>query len=274
MTFRGSTVGVLAAFDRTSDGPAFTRDDEDLLRSFATSGATAVQTAQSVAEDRLRHSMEAAEQERRRWARELHDETLQGLAGLNVLLETAASQGAEGTLRAAVDQTTAEIRQQIQALRALITELRPAALDELGLGAAIESLTQRLRAVEGLDVELDLGGDEPLRRLPAEIETAVYRFVQEALTNVTKHARAERAAVAFREVDGHLEVKVRDDGTGFDPAAATGGFGILGMRERLALANGELEIESEPGAGTTVTAKIPVPAPQERGAARDAPAPS
>ena len=269
MTFRGRTVGVLAAFDRMSDGPAFTRDDEDLLRSFATSGATAVQTAQSVAEDRLRHSMEAAEQERRRWARELHDETLQGLAALNVLLETASSQGAEEALRAAVDQTTAEIRQQIQALRALITELRPAALDELGLGAAVESLTDRLRAVEGLEVDFDLGSDEPLRRLPAEIETAVYRFVQEALTNVAKHAHAERASVSFREADGCLEVRVHDDGTGFDPDATTGGFGILGMRERLALANGELEIESEPGAGTTVTAKIPVPGPQERGAARD-----
>jgi signal transduction histidine kinase len=259
MTFRGSTVGVLAAYDRMIDGPAFTRDDEDLLRSFATSGATAVQTAQSVAEDRLRHSMEAAEQERRRWARELHDETLQGLAGLNVLLETAASQGSEGALRAAVDQTTAEIRQQIQALRALITELRPAALDELGLGAAIESLTERLRTVEGLEVELDLGGDGPLRRLPSETETAIYRFVQEALTNVAKHARADTAAVLFRESDGVLEVTVSDDGTGFDPDATTGGFGILGMRERLALANGELAIESEPGIGTSVRASLPVP---------------
>ena len=270
MTFRGRTVGVLAAFDRMKDGPAFTRDDEDLLRSFATSGATAVQTAQSVAEDRLRHSMDAAEQERRRWARELHDETLQGLAGLNVLLETAAGTGSADALRAAVDQTTAEIRQQIHALRALITELRPAALDELGLGAAIEGLAERMRAVEGIEVALDLGTDMPLRRLPPELETAIYRVVQESLVNVGKHARAERVSVTFREADGRLEVTVRDDGTGFDPEAATGGFGIVGMRERLGLADGELRVESEPGAGTTVTATIHVPAAHEAAEPRHA----
>jgi signal transduction histidine kinase len=256
MTFRGGTVGVLAAFDRTTGGPAFTREDENLLRSFATSGATAVQTAQSVAEERLRHSMEAAEHERQRWARELHDETLQGLAGLNVLLETSATQGSEEALRSAIAQATSEIRDQIRALRALITELRPAALDELGLSAAIESLAERMRSVEGLEVELDIG-PEPERFLP-EIETAIYRFVQESLTNVAKHARAERAHVFVRRADGSLEVTVRDDGAGFDPEVATSGFGLLGMRERLSLAHGELEISSEPGAGTTVTAVLPL----------------
>jgi signal transduction histidine kinase len=258
MTFRGSTVGVLAAFDRTSGGSSFTREDENLLRSFATSGATAVQTAQSVAEERLRHSMEAAEHERRRWARELHDETLQGLAGLNVLLETAATQGSEESLRSAVAQTTSEIRNQIHALRALIAELRPAALDELGLGAAIESLAERMRTVEGLDVELDVSADGALERFSPEVETAIYRLVQEALTNVAKHARAERAHVFIRRVDGSLEVTIRDDGVGFDPDVATSGFGIVGMRERLALAAGRLSITSEPGKGTTVSAALPL----------------
>ena len=259
MTFRGNSVGVLAAFDRTGRGPAFSRDDESLLRSFATSGATAVQTAQSVAEARLRHSIEAAEQERRRWARELHDETLQGLAGLKVLLETAGSRGTEEGTRAAVAQTIAEIDGQIRGLRSLITELRPAALDELGLGAAIESLVERLEIVEGLDVELEIGAQGALGRFAPEVETTIYRFVQEALTNVTKHARAERAWVTVQESGGRLEVSVRDDGIGFDPAASTGGFGIVGMRERLALASGDVQIESAPGRGTTVSASMPAP---------------
>ena len=267
MTFRGRTVGVLAAFDRTSGGPAFTREDESLLRSFATSGATAVQTAQSVAEERLRHSMEAAEHERRRWARELHDETLQGLAGLKVLLETSATQGSEAALRSAVEQATAEIRNQIQALRALITELRPAALDELGLGAAIESLAERTRTIEGLEVELDVPADAGLERFSPDVETAIYRLVQEALTNVAKHARAERAHVVVRRVDGSLMVTVRDDGVGFDPGSATSGFGIVGMRERLSLADGELSIASEPGKGTTVTASLPLASAAADGAA-------
>jgi signal transduction histidine kinase len=222
-----------------------------------------------VAEERLRHSMEAAEHERRRWARELHDETLQGLAGLNVLLETAATQGSEEALRSAVEQTTSEIRNQIHALRALITELRPAALDELGLGAAIESLAERMRTVEGLEVELEISTDASLERFSPEVETAIYRLVQEALANVAKHARAERAHVGIRRVEGRLEVTVRDDGIGFDPDVATGGFGILGMRERLALADGDLSIRSEPGSGTTVTAKLPLASAAES----DAPQP-
>ena len=263
MTFRGSTVGVLAAFDRTNRGPAFTREDEELLRSFATSGAIAVQTAQTVAEDRLRHSLEAAEQERRRWARELHDETLQGLAGLSVLLETAGARNSEEALRSAVAQTISEIRDQIRSLRALITELRPAALDELGLVPAIESLAERFVAMEGLEVALDVGAEQALGRFAPELETAIYRFVQEALTNVAKHARADNARVSIRERDGCLEVTVQDDGVGFDTSAAPTGFGLVGMRERLALANGELTIESQPGRGTTLTAKLPLPSAAE-----------
>jgi signal transduction histidine kinase len=257
MTFRGSPVGVLAAVERTSGGPAFTHEDEALLRSFAASAATAVHTAQSVAEDRLRHSLEAAEQERRRWARELHDETLQGLAALKVMLETAGSRGSEEDLRGAVAQTTAQLEDQIRALRSLITELRPAALDELGLGPAIESLAERLRSIEGLAVELDLGTDRALGRLAPELETTIYRFVQEALTNVAKHARAERAWVTLNPEADVVEVTVRDDGVGFVPDAATGGFGIVGMRERLAMAGGTLEIVSSPGEGSTFSAALP-----------------
>jgi signal transduction histidine kinase len=239
--------------------PAFTNADQDLLLSFASSGATAVQTAQSVAEERLRHSMQVAEQERRRWARELHDETLQGLASLKVLLETAGGRASEDSLRSAVAQSVSELDTQIRALRSLIMELRPAALDELGLGPAIASLAERTELVEGLDVEVEAVAAPALGRFAGEVETAIYRFVQEALTNVTKHARADRAWVRIEEGPGSLQVSVRDDGIGFDPSAGTTGFGLIGMRERIALARGSLHIGSEPGSGTTVRAELPLP---------------
>jgi len=262
MTFRGRTSGVLVAFDRLGGGPRFSADDEQLLGAFAVSAATAVHTAQSVAEDRLRHTMAAAEHERRRWARELHDETLQGLAGLKVVLDSARRRSDEG-LRTAVDQAVTQLDDDISALRKLITELRPAALDELGLGAAVESLASRFATVEGLDVEVRMGPNGApgaFGRLPPEIESTVYRLIQESLTNVAKHARADRAAVDVTEVPGGVEVHVRDDGIGFDPNEARHGFGLLGMRERVALAGGTLDIRSAPGEGSSITAVVPIPA--------------
>jgi signal transduction histidine kinase len=255
LVFRGKTLGVLAAFDRVVDGPGFSSEDERLIRSFASTAATAVHTAQSVEEDRLRRSLEASEQERRRWARELHDETLQGLGGLRVLLASAVKRGGdalEKAAREAIDQTT----EQIESLRALIAELRPAALDELGLEPAIRGLADRTAATQGLaiDVETDLGGSDADFRLDPECETVIYRLVQEALNNVAKHARAQHVTVKLTRVSGQVQIEIRDDGHGFDPEVTDGGFGLMGMRERAALVGGTVEIESRPGEGTAVRA--------------------
>ena len=166
MIHRGEAVGVLAAFDRGLDGSVFAEDDEQLLRTFAASAATAVALAQSVQADRLRSSLAAADAERRRWARELHDETLQGLGGLRVLLSSALRRDdlerAQGAMRQAVEQ----IEHEIDNLRAIITELRPAALDELGLRTAIEALLDRHREQSGfqIDGELSLPGPSGDRR--------------------------------------------------------------------------------------------------------------
>jgi signal transduction histidine kinase len=158
-------------------------------------------------------------------------------------------------VRTAVEQIDTEIEK----LRILITELRPAALDELGLQPAIESLASRVAAVEGIEVETDVGLGAEDERLPPELETAVYRLVQEALTNVVKHAGADRVTIEIAAHDGHVEVLVRDDGAGFDPAAPREGFGITGMRERVGLADGSLAITSSPGEGTTVRATLSRP---------------
>jgi signal transduction histidine kinase len=267
LVFRGRALGVLAAFDRMSDGPAFLARDEELLRGFASSAATAVHTAQSVAEERLRHSLEAAERERKRWARELHDETLQGLAALRVLLSSGLREELpEGRDRAMRD-AVAQITQEIESLRGLISELRPAALDELGLRPAIESLVDRTMTLQGLDVSARLELDHGAEPLPPELESTVYRLVQEALTNVGKHARADRVELeVLRAADG-VTLVVRDDGEGFDPGAPTAGFGLAGIRERVELAHGTLEVDAAPGRGTTLRARIPVPVGAARRAA-------
>ncbi len=152
LLFRGTSLGVIEAFDR-QDGPEFRIEDERLLLAAAASAATAVATAQSVEQDRLRRSLRAAEEERRRWARELHDETLQGLGGLRVLLSSARRNNDVDQLHKTLESAVDQIAQEISNLRALITELRPAALDELGLAPALDALFDRVRTLHGLELD-------------------------------------------------------------------------------------------------------------------------
>jgi signal transduction histidine kinase len=258
MLYRGDGLGVLAAFDRGQQGSVFSEDDEQILRTFAASAATAVALAQSVQSDRLRSSQAAADAERRRWARELHDETLQGLGGLRVLLSSARRGDDLGRAQTAMDEAIEHIEREISNLRSIITELRPAALDELGLRTAIEALLDRHREQSGFEIdgELALPGSKAEPRLSEDLETAVYRLVQEALTNVAKHARASRVRVAVKESDGELLIEVQDDGSGFDADLSSDGFGLAGMRERVGLAGGTLSIDSGEH-GTLLRACLP-----------------
>jgi signal transduction histidine kinase len=259
LIFRGQQLGALIAFDRFG-GPQFGAEDEELMLSFAASAATAVHTARSVTEERLTHALEAAEQERTRWARELHDETLQGLGGLQVLLASALRKGDADAREAAMRQALEHISGEIDNLRNLITELRPAELDELGLESALEALAERRAARDGLRVvlDVDLAGEDGDRRLARQTESTIYRIVQEALTNASKHADATRVDVRLAFAYDTVEVVIADDGQGFDLATVGGGFGLVGMRERIALVRGTFEIDSRPGAGTTVRATLPV----------------
>jgi signal transduction histidine kinase len=260
MIYRGRGVGVLAALDRGEDGESFGEDDQQMLRTFAASAATAVAMAQSVQADRLRSSLAAADAERRRWARELHDETLQGLGGLRVLLSSALRSEDPKRAREAMREAVTHIEREIANLRAIILELRPAALDELGLRAALEALLDRHREQDGFAIEAILALPDSSTgpgRFHEELETAIYRLVQEALTNVAKHAQASAVAVAIREDGGELVVEIKDDGSGFDPDAVNQGFGLAGMRERVSLVAGRLHIESDEQ-GTLVTARLPV----------------
>jgi signal transduction histidine kinase len=257
LVFRGVAHGVLIALDRLSDGPAFSSGDVRLLEAFAASAATAVVTARSIVSEQRRLRLAAAEDERRRWARELHDETLQSLSALRIGLSGARRAKEPATVAHVVGVAVEELEGAIANLRDLIADLRPAALDELGIAAALDGLADRTRANQ-VDVELDvaLGGERGGRaeRLAPELETSIYRIVQEALTNATKHGRAAHARVEIREEDRRVRVTVRDDGGGFDASASSSGFGLLGMRERAELLGGELTIDSSPGRGTTVRA--------------------
>jgi signal transduction histidine kinase len=266
MLHRGVGVGVLAAFDRGQDSEVFTEEDEQMLRTFAASAATTVALAQSVQADRLRSSLAAADAERRRWARELHDQTLQSLGGLRLLLSSALRSEDLGLAQGAMREAVEHIEREIENLRAIITELRPAALDELGLRTALDALLDRQREQSGFEIEGELtlpGPSTREARLDAELESTVYRLVQEALTNVAKHARANRVRVAVGESGGELLIEVQDDGAGFDTDAASQGFGLIGMHERVSLAGGTLSISSGEH-GTLVKACLPARGRAER----------
>jgi signal transduction histidine kinase len=258
---RGAELGVLAALDSSRDGKRFTADDELLLSSFATGAAAAIADTQAIEDEKMRLSIAASETERRRWARELHDETLQELSALRVMQESALQVGDPETARRALAQASEQVGEVIEGLQGLITELRPAALDELGTAAALEALVERMRARGTLDIDLDVdlaweAGRADARHTP-DLEATMYRLVQEALTNVVKHADASRARVAVAE-NGELQITVSDDGRGFDPRHVSAGFGLVGMRERVALAGGEITIAPADGGGTRVQATLPV----------------
>jgi len=145
----------------------------------------------------------------------------------------------------------------LQDVRRLAVELRPSALDDFGLGTAVERLAETFREQTGMQVDLEAQlGDE---RLPSEVETALYRIVQEALANIVKHAGATRVSILLTHKDTSVAAVIEDDGAGFDPAAVGDDvLGLVGMRERVGLVGGRLRIESGDGAGTTIVAEVPL----------------
>lgn len=258
LVFRGRAVGVLAALGREGGEDDFDREDLRLLQAFAASAATAVATAQTVESERLQQRVEAGEKERLRWARELHDETLQGLAAIRISLASALQSRGEDRherIAACAEETVNRLEGQINELSRLINDLRPTSLERLGLAGALEALTEESGARGGFEVRSEVAIDRDLR---AEEERVVYRLVQEALNNVAKHAGAAQATLRVQPADGFLRVEVEDDGSGFDLNGVNGGRGLEGMRERVALIGGHIEVDSRPGEGTKVAARVPL----------------
>jgi signal transduction histidine kinase len=249
----GRPIGVLTAYDKlTTPDARFEHDDVRLAETFASRAAVAVELSERVERDALRRIVAAQELERQRLARELHDETGQALT--SILLGLKQLEGAEpesvARLRGLVVAT-------LQDVRRLAVELRPKVLDDFGLVPALERLTTGFVEQTGIAVDLEAGAITD--RLSPEVETAIYRIVQEALTNVVKHSRARRVSVLLTRSDGTIKAVIEDDGQGFDPGAGLGdGVGLIGMRERIELLDGTLAVESSATSGTTVAVEVPV----------------
>lgn len=211
------------------------------------------------AEERLQrlstHLLTAQEETARRIGREIHDELGASLTGLKMdvaLLEEGL--GPDAAARAQRMRST--IDRLVEAVRGVAADLRPPALDTLGLTAALEGLASRLAARGGPAPALEL--DQSLDSLAPDRAAAVYRIVQESLTNASRHAPGAAVAVRTRAEDGSALVEVEDDGPGFDQAEAQPGVGLSGLRERASFLGGTVEIASRPGAGTTVSVRFPL----------------
>jgi signal transduction histidine kinase len=253
LTAHGRTIGLIAAHDKLDRDARFTDNDLRLAETFATRAAVAVDISRRIQRDALRRVVAAQEIERRRLARELHDETGQALTSILLglkALEERLDVAAVASLRELVVET-------LQDVRRLAVELRPKVLDDFGLVAALERLTETFGEQTGIAVRFESGlGEE---RLPDEIETALYRIVQESLTNIVKHAQARTVSIMLMRTPSSVSALIEDDGRGFDPASVReGGFGLEGMRERVGLLDGRIRIESNEGTGTTLVAEVPV----------------
>ena len=257
---RGRAIGIVAVHDKLGAEARFTDGDLRLAEIFAARAAVAVDLSERVARDTVRRVVEAQELERRRLARELHDETGQALTSILLGLKAigAASSDAEA------EQAEADVRnlvvQALQDVRALAVELRPSVLDDFGLVPALERLAATFEERSGIRTVFESSLRD--QRLPAEAETVLYRLVQEALTNVAKHAGAGRVDIVLTRRRGGVSAIVEDDGHGFEAGETReDALGLVGMRERLALLGGTLAIESARGEGTALVAYVPVPTP-------------
>jgi two-component system sensor histidine kinase UhpB len=258
-------AGLQEAAQRVANGdldaraPASPVADRELQRLAETFNAV----FDTVASNRTRlravaqRSETAAEEERKRIARELHDGTAQELAALRLRLRLARVANDANVQERQLDGISEDLARLIDDVRNFALGLRPPALDMLGLGVAAESLARSVARAAGIEVDVQTGLEQ--RRLRPDVELALYRILQEALGNVLQHSGATHVQVRLARTNGHIELSVQDDGRGFAPSASArpDSLGLFGMQERAAYVGGAVEIESEPGRGTRVTVAIP-----------------
>lgn len=221
-----------------------------------------VQAARERLQSLSQQLLDAQEAERRRIARELHDEIGQSLSALKINLQSAQFRPDPTQLADQLADCVAIADGVLEQVRALSLDLRPSLLDDMGLEVAVNWYLQRLARPAGWQARLTAG----LRheRLAAELETVSFRVIQESLTNIARHASARQVNVALTELDDDLELLIEDDGVGFDLAAARDraahgdSLGLLGISERVALAGGQLTIKSSPEQGTAIRARLPL----------------
>ena len=223
--------------------------------------AEEVEKAQQVLTRYLNVVTKGQEEERKRLARELHDDTLQSLIALNQRIMIARRVADNSDLQGSLTEIETMLGKTMQELRRLTRALRPIYLEDLGLVSALESLGLEMSESIGIPILFKLEGIE--RRLPDNVEIALYRITQEAISNISKHAGASKAKIAISYNDTNLLLQIEDDGEGFDPPknlgelASIGHYGLLGIHERADLINADYQIQSESGHGTTVTIQVP-----------------
>jgi len=255
LLIRDEAIGIVAVHDKEGRDARFGDEERRLGEMFAQRAAVAVDLSRRVAQDSLRRIVAAQELERRRLARELHDETGQALTSILLGLRTVESAQTPEQAKQAAGDLRELVLSTLHDVRRLAVELRPKALDDFGLEPALERLTTTLAEQTGIEVDYHA---RISARLPADVETALYRIVQEALTNIVKHAQATHLSVVVTRQRNSVKAVIEDDGIGFEPEATRDdGLGLLGMRERLQLVGGRLMIESAPGSGTTIVAEVP-----------------
>lgn len=253
---RDRVIGVLEIHDKEGPDPRFSDDDLRLAETFAARAAVAVELSHRVAQDAFRRVVQAQELERRRLARELHDETGQALTSILLGLKPLEEALADHPARAGLAELREQVVSALQDVRRLAVELRPSVLDDFGVVAALERLAETFGEQTGIRVDFHSALGEA--RLPSDVETALYRVVQESLTNIAKHANAHNVSVSVARRDNAVAATIEDDGAGFDPRSVReDGIGLIGMRERLALIDGRLHVESRRGVGTTIVAEVP-----------------
>jgi signal transduction histidine kinase len=241
------------------------RVQADLQRAYAevTQAQRELQRLHAVRGQLLQKIIGAQEEERIRIAREVHDQIGQTLTGLQFALKLAEDSMAHDPAQSALHLARAQdvIDQMLVLAHRLTLDLRPAALDDVGLAAAIRGYAEQ--RLEPLGISAVVTVDGPAPRLSAPQATELFRIVQEALTNVVKHSKARHVTVGLSQSNGCLRARIQDDGQGFDarlitqPDADGRGLGLLGMRERANLIDGRLSVESHAGAGTVVTVEVP-----------------
>ena len=250
---RGHTIGVLEAHDKLTPDARFADNDLRVAENFGARAAVALDLSQRMARDVFARVVEAQESERRRLARELHDETGQALTSILLGLKSLEDGGNEP---AAFAELRDLVVTTLQDVRRLAVELRPKLLDDFGLVPALSRLTEVVHERTGIAIHFENGlGEE---RFPESVETALFRIAQEALTNVVKHANARSASIVLVRQPTALVLVVEDDGGGFDPALTRDdAVGLVGMQERTALLGGRLRVESSAAGGTTIVAEVP-----------------
>lgn len=267
----GTVEGVLCLNNRRGKG-SFTHDDLRLLTALGNHVTLAIRNAALYEQTlRQRRTMErllsklvwAQEEERKKVSLEIHDGPAQTLYSALFRLQTYQALLREDPDKAAEELSIAitSIKETLQETRRLIFDLRPMSLDEIGLVPALRQYAEKLSTRHAIRVEVKTRGTE--RRFPVSLETALYRIVQEALTNTWKHARATKASVTVTFDPCRCDIQIADDGVGFDLAAVGANgqgehLGIAGIRERAEMIGGTLRIASAPGAGTTVIVSVPV----------------